>query len=1559
MHITRKRCHLENVFVIFRQILLLFSGFFILLGSQKALTQNNDLLKLKVSINTISLNRDFEVHGLVADFPFPILSTISVLDSSGVPITGLADTARWLGADETAEIGSRISDIWQPVLEYHHENPDLPASPNVFFQQPQPLFTEIREAIDIPVRTMLLMDASWSMRKEITNAVEGARSFVRMMRSNDEVGIIVFDDQIIANQPITADTTQLMAVLNTAQARGRTGLYDALILAIQQLKNITGKRSIIVYADGEDNASIYTKEDVVDSALYYNTSIFTIAYGTGANPDTLKAIADSTGGLFFQTDANRNIEDIYRHLSQLIHNFYIMAHTSTDPVYNNTWRVVDVTVNTASGSGQGTGRYFVQGTGPFTDVSIGLSSVSDTAVVVNGETLRAVEPGNNFQYTLTVRNLNAEIARNLKMIHILPDHVQFINASEQARQLNSRMLSWELDELAPGNEIELQINVFLPDSDFTNMTQLKSQAYVYVDNDSSLQNNTDIDSITVLNPPAPPVEYKFDLSLSQEVETDSLILINGDSIQVVLPGQQYRYQLQIQNLGPVTAHEIKLWDILSDSVDLFNFSVSPDSQVQDTLFWLIDSLLAGQSMAVEFQARLTDSLIADSFQVINRSGVFARLDSLLDNNFAETNIMAIPFAPIDSPDVDISVTQFTKTDSFVVISGDTVHYAQSGETYQYHVLVQNPSKGVARNVVIIDSIPEFVSVDNFNQVPVQNSNRKITWEIDQLPPDSIFIVTFNATLPVAMPTGENLLINRVQIQAANEHSEFLGNNSVVDTVFNIVNEPEPPVDVAVRHYVKTDSFAIVAGDTIRYAKSGETYHYQLRIQNPSDGVAQNIVITDSIPNFVTVVNFNIPPVQNAKRKIIWEVGQLLPDSIVQITFDATLPMIMPVGENLLINQVQVSAQNEDSTYLKNNSVVDTVINIQSQPQFPVDVSVLQFIKTDSMAIMAGDTVHFVKSGETYQYQILIRNQLEGIAQNIVIIDSLPAFILTSQFNRPPDQNTNRKLIWEIPQLMPDSSIFIKFNASVPFLMPLGENLLINQVQIQVQNESPEYLDNNSTIDTVFNIQSQPQLPVDVSVSQLVKTDSFIVNDGDTTHYAKSGETYHYFIQIENLLEGVAQNIMVTDSIPEFVSVSNFNIQPVQKENRKVTWQINRLRPDSMLFLSFEATVPVGMPLGENLLINQVVINAQNEAEEYRSNNVVIDTVVNIQSAPPVDISVIQFTDTDSFTVIAGDTIHFAKSGETYQYRIRIQNISEGIARNLIVADSIPQFVTTNNFNHPPVQNANRKIVWEFGQLMPDSTISIQFDATVPAIMPIGENLLINQVRIQAQNEGDPHRGNNSVTDTVYNIQSQIPIGDLSVSIGTLPRKIEVGEPITIEIEVSNPVQTWDIWVYLANGEIEKNFADELVSTIMIQPGIKITLPIKYTNTRLYSSADHEEIRFELIVTDIAGNTARSSTSVEIYSSNDFVLERNVYQPESEESLGINFKLSTNRQAKLDVYDLAGSHVTQLTDAFYPAGWNTYYWNGWTQNGMKVGSGLYLITLKSDPYNAYKKVMIVR
>ena len=96
-----------------------------------------------------------------------------------------------------------------------------------------------------------------------------------------------------------------------------------------------------------------------------------------------------------------------------------------------------------------------------------------------------------------------------------------------------------------------------------------------------------------------------------------------------------------------------------------------------------------------------------------------------------------------------------------------------------------------------------------------------------------------------------------------------------------------------------------------------------------------------------------------------------------------------------------------------------------------------------------------------------------------------------------------------------------------------------------------------------------------------------------------------------------------------------------------------------------------------------------------------------------------------------------------------------------------------------------------------------------------------------------------------------------------------------------------------------------------------------------------------------------------YCKQEMKLDRNVFRPELEDALAINFKLARSAVARLDAYDVTGYHITRIAEDYFPGGWNVYLWNGLLEDGRKAGSGVYIITLRSDDYKTYKKVIIVR
>jgi hypothetical protein len=235
--------------------------------------------------------------------------------------------------------------------------------------------------------------------------------------------------------------------------------------------------------------------------------------------------------------------------------------------------------------------------------------------------------------------------------------------------------------------------------------------------------------------------------------------------------------------------------------------------------------------------------------------------------------------------------------------------------------------------------------------------------------------------------------------------------------------------------------------------------------------------------------------------------------------------------------------------------------------------------------------------------------------------------------------------------------------------------------------------------------------------------------------------------------------------------------------------------------------------------------------------------------------------------------------------------------------------------------------------------------------------LINKVFASALNEDPEFLANNTSIDTVHNFVK--PAEDLLPIIVANPPIVEVGDEVSVRVQVLFPIESWDILVYLADGNINFDYADAFINNTRLEPDKWYDIDQKYTNTKMFTSAEQEQIIFELRTVDIFGKVRTAQAFVTVMSSNDFYLDRNVFEVYRLEPLGINFKLSSNRIARLDVFDISGKKITNLTEGSYQAGWNAFTWNGMLENGLTIGSGLYFITLKSGNYNVMKKVMIVQ
>jgi len=115
----------------------------------------------------------------------------------------------------------------------------------------------------------VLLDVSGSMDgSKLSQAKEGLKNIHEFLREDDRLAILTFDNNAYfklkprPNGQVKRQN-ELPELLDRIFARGGTALYDAIWMAIEQMKDKSRPTLFVVLTDGEDNASKHTLDDVL------------------------------------------------------------------------------------------------------------------------------------------------------------------------------------------------------------------------------------------------------------------------------------------------------------------------------------------------------------------------------------------------------------------------------------------------------------------------------------------------------------------------------------------------------------------------------------------------------------------------------------------------------------------------------------------------------------------------------------------------------------------------------------------------------------------------------------------------------------------------------------------------------------------------------------------------------------------------------------------------------------------------------------------------------------------------------------------------------------------------------------------------------------------------------------------------------------------------------------------------------------------------------------------------------------------------------------------------
>lgn len=224
-------------------------------------------------------------------------------------------------------------------------------------QQDVDFFTAERQ----PIALSILIDSSTSMDQKMTVAQEAAIGFVKRLGPVDTAQVIDFDNQQRILQTFTNDQAALEKAIRTTSAGGSTKLYNALYVAMVELKKVRAesvsdirRQAIVVLSDGEDTASAVDYDYVLDAAKRSESLIYCIGLKSRTDSPTkgfneadfvLRTLAQETGGRVFFVDDLPQLANVYQTIADELVSQYTIGYSSKNPKRDGAWRTVRVLVD--------------------------------------------------------------------------------------------------------------------------------------------------------------------------------------------------------------------------------------------------------------------------------------------------------------------------------------------------------------------------------------------------------------------------------------------------------------------------------------------------------------------------------------------------------------------------------------------------------------------------------------------------------------------------------------------------------------------------------------------------------------------------------------------------------------------------------------------------------------------------------------------------------------------------------------------------------------------------------------------------------------------------------------------------------------------------------------------------------------------------------------------------------------------------------------------------------------------------------------------------------------
>src|SRR6266508_2325999 len=238
----------------------------------------------------------------------------------------------------TFRSGTQIVSLFVTVADAQKRLvPDLAQEDFEIFDNDKPQSIVYFDKSIRPISVVVMLDTSGSMTLSIDLLKRAAEQFLIRLLPDDKGRVGAFNDKIQMSSRFTNDRDELVSSVRDLDYGNGTRLWDAVAAALDELKNIEGRRVVLVFTDGDDTSSKTGLGTIVDRARAEETMVYAIGleshYFDGvrmvrSKPDRgLKRLADETGGGYFELEKTSDLAPTFTQVASELHSQYVIGFT--------------------------------------------------------------------------------------------------------------------------------------------------------------------------------------------------------------------------------------------------------------------------------------------------------------------------------------------------------------------------------------------------------------------------------------------------------------------------------------------------------------------------------------------------------------------------------------------------------------------------------------------------------------------------------------------------------------------------------------------------------------------------------------------------------------------------------------------------------------------------------------------------------------------------------------------------------------------------------------------------------------------------------------------------------------------------------------------------------------------------------------------------------------------------------------------------------------------------------------------------------------------------------